>query len=333
MKKVKNKKERVIVSNSAQSGYEDHGVFFLGSEKKKKKKKKKDKIDSVPARSESSVDRSLDPTQMYMREIGYVPLLTAEEEKKLGRLVQAGDAGARKKMIEANLRLVVKIARYYCNRGLPFLDLIEEGNLGLMHAVKKFDSERGFRFSTYATWWIRQTIERSIMNQSRSVRLPVHVIKELNIYLRAAKKLTQELDHEPTSEEISELVDKPLDDIQRMMSFVSDSSSIDTPLSTDNNRSLADIIADENNIDPSSMIHESDLQECVLRWMNLLQQREREVIMRRYGLGEYVPSTLEAVGMAIGLTRERVRQIQVSAVTKLKSIIGKEGFQLRDAEQ
>jgi RNA polymerase nonessential primary-like sigma factor len=333
MTKSIKKAELVTSSNSAQSGYEDHGVFFLSSENEKKKIKKKVKIDQMPVRPESSADRCLDPTQIYMREIGYVPLLTAEQEKKLGRLVQAGDASARKKMIEANLRLVVKIARYYCNRGLPFLDLIEEGNLGLMHAVKKFDSERGFRFSTYATWWIRQTIERSIMNQSRSVRLPVHVIKELNIYLRAAKKLTQELDHEPTSEEISELVDKPLDDIQRMMSFVSDSSSIDTPLSTDNNRSLADIIADENNVDPSTMIHESDLQECVLRWMSLLHHREREVIMRRYGLGDYVPSTLEAVGVAIGLTRERVRQIQVSAVTKLKSIIGKEGFQLKDAEQ
>jgi RNA polymerase nonessential primary-like sigma factor len=313
-----------------QSGYEDHGVFFLGSSKDKKGKKK---AADVPVRPASTTEKSLDPTQIYMREIGYVPLLTADEEKALGRLVQAGDADARKKMIEANLRLVVKIARYYCNRGLPFLDLIEEGNLGLMHAVKKFDPERGFRFSTYATWWVRQTIERSIMNQSRAVRLPVHVIKEVNIYLRAAKKLTQELDHEPTAEEISELVDKPLEDIQRMMTFVSDSSSIDTPLSNDNNRSLADVIADENNVDPSSMIHESDLQSCVMRWMELLQQREREVIMRRYGLGDYMPSTLEAVGVAIGLTRERVRQIQVSAVTKLKGIIHKEGFKFKDAEE
>lgn len=330
MAKTKKQDEPTPGSNGRQSGYEDHGVFFLGSTNKGKKKKKAAEIPSRPAHA---ADKSLDPTQIYMREIGYVALLTADEEKTLGRLVQAGDADARKKMIEANLRLVVKIARYYCNRGLPFLDLIEEGNLGLMHAVKKFDPERGFRFSTYATWWIRQTIERSIMNQSRAVRLPVHVIKELNIYLRAAKKLTQELDHEPTAEEIAALVDKPLAEIQRMMSFVSDSSSIDTPLSNDNNRSLADVIADENNIDPSSMIHESDLQECVLRWMGLLQQREREVIMRRYGLGDYMPSTLEAVGTAIGLTRERVRQIQVSAVSKLKTIINKEGFKFKDAEQ
>ena len=313
--------------NSAQSGYEDHGVFFLGASAKDKKKKT-----DVPLREEKA-DRSLDPTQIYMREIGFVPLLTADEEKDLGRRVQDGDAQARKKMIEANLRLVVKIARYYCNRGLPFLDLIEEGNLGLMHAVKKFDPERGFRFSTYATWWVRQTIERAIMNQSRAVRLPVHVVKELNIYLRAAKQLTQELDHEPTAEEIAALVDKPLEDIQRVMGFAADSSSIDTPLSNDSNRSLADVLPDDNNLDPSNMIHESDLTTCVMRWMELLQHREREVVMRRYGLGEYMPSTLEAVGEAIGLTRERVRQIQVTAVNKLKQITNKEGFEFKDAEQ
>jgi RNA polymerase nonessential primary-like sigma factor len=328
MAKSKNNKESKSGSSSNQSGYEDHGVFFLGSSKGKKKKPVQ-----TPVRPTLESDRTVDPTQLYMREIGFVPLLSADEEKDLGRRVQKGDNEARKQMIEANLRLVVKIARYYCNRGLPFLDLIEEGNLGLMHAVKKFDPERGFRFSTYATWWIRQTIERSIMNQSRAVRLPVHIIKELNIYLRAAKQLTQELDHEPTAEEIAELVDKPLEDIQRMMTFVADSSSIDTPLSNEGNRSLSDIIADENNLDPSHMIHETDLQDCVMRWMNLLQQREREVIMRRYGLGEYQPSTLEAVGTAIGLTRERVRQIQVSAVTKLKSIITKEGFEYKDAER
>lgn len=313
----------------SQTGYEDHGVFFLGVTKSKKKKTVQQRL-SRPA---PSTDRNTDPTHIYMREIGYVPLLSADEEIDLGRKVKAGDNQARKKMIEANLRLVVKIARYYSNRGLPFLDLIEEGNLGLMHAVKKFDPERGFRFSTYATWWIRQTIERAIMNQSRAVRLPVHIIKELNIYLRAAKQLTQELDHEPTAEEIAELVDKPLEDVQKMMTFVADSSSIDTPLSSDNNRSLSDIIADENHVDPSNMIHETDLQDCMIRWMNLLQHREREVIMRRYGLGEFQPATLEAVGSAIGLTRERVRQIQVSAVTKLKSIITKEGFEFKDAER
>jgi RNA polymerase nonessential primary-like sigma factor len=331
MAKSKDNKESKSDNSPSQLGYEDHGVFFLGASKGKKKKSTTTKAPSRPPAPDS--ERSADPTHIYMREIGYVPLLTAHEEIDLGRRVQDGDDMARKKMIEANLRLVVKIARYYCNRGLPFLDLIEEGNMGLMHAVKKFDPERGFRFSTYATWWIRQTIERAIMNQSRAVRLPVHVIKELNIYLRAAKQLTQELDHEPTAEEIAELVDKPLEDIQRMMTFVSDSSSIDTPLSNDTNRSLSDIIADENNLDPSSMIHETDLQDCVTRWMSLLQHREKEVIMRRYGLGEYAPATLEAVGEAIGLTRERVRQIQVSAVTKLKSIITKEGFEFKDTEQ
>lgn len=335
-KEKKPSRKRSTRESGKSTAYEDHGVFFLGGAEKTSKSSKETstkqrqfkKATEAGQPSESSVD----PTQIYMREIGYVPLLTPEVERDIARKVQAGDPAARKKMIESNLRLVVKIARYYCNRGLAFLDLIEEGNLGLMHAVKKFDPERGFRFSTYATWWVRQTIERAIMNQSRSVRLPVHVIKELNIYLRAAKKLTQELDHEPTAEEIAEMVDKPLKDIQRLLHLSADATSIYSPTTEDGNRSLADTIADENSIDPSSLIQEGDLRNCVLRWLEMLLPREREVIMRRYGLGEYPPSTLEVVGYAVGVTRERVRQIQVTAISKLKQIIEEEGFELHDVE-
>src|SRR5690554_2297113 len=165
----------------------------------------------------SSASKQLDPTQLYLNEIGFSPLLTPEEEVYFARLARKGEESGRKRMIESNLRLVVKIARRYVNRGLTLLDLIEEGNLGLIRAVEKFDPERGFRFSTYATWWIRQTIERAIMNQTRTIRLPIHVVKELNIYLRAARELTQKLDHEPTAEEIARMVDKPVADVKRML--------------------------------------------------------------------------------------------------------------------
>src|SRR5690554_5956790 len=178
--------------------------------------------------SGSKQQRKLDATQMYLSEIGFSPLLSAEEEVYFARKALKGDEAARKRMIESNLRLVVKIARRYNNRGLALLDLIEEGNLGLIRAVEKFDPERGFRFSTYATWWIRQTIERAIMNQTRTIRLPIHVVKELNIYLRAARELTQKLDHEATAEEIADYLDKPVENVRKMLKLNERVSSIDS---------------------------------------------------------------------------------------------------------
>jgi RNA polymerase nonessential primary-like sigma factor len=269
---------------------------------------------------------NFDPTQMYLSEIGFAPLLTAEEEVKLSRLTHKGDQAARKRMIESNLRLVVKIARHYNRRGLPFLDLIEEGNLGLMHAIEKFDPERGFRFSTYATWWIRQTIERAIMNQSRTIRLPIHVVKELNSYLRAARRLTQKLDHEPTCEEIATMVDKPIDEIKRVLDLNKDTTSIDNPMAQDSDKPLVDIIADDNNVDPVDMLADSDLQEHLGEWLDHLSSKQREIIERRFGLNGYDKTTLEEVGEAVGLTRERVRQIQIEALHKLRKIIEKQGF-------
>ncbi len=269
---------------------------------------------------------SMDPTQLYLKELGFQGLLSAEDEVRLAKRIRKGDEQARKEMIESNLRLVVKIARHYLNRGLAFLDLIEEGNLGLMTAVGKFDPDRGFRFSTYATWWIRQTIERAIMNQSRTVRLPIHIIKELNIYLRAAKKLTQDLDHEPSPEEIAELIDKPIEDIRRIMSLAPDSTSIDAPLSHDGTKSLAEIIPDENNMDPARLIQAYDLEDKLEEWLNKLDKRHREVIMRRYGLCGHKVGTLEQVGLSVGLTRERVRQIQQEALLKLRSLLKSHGI-------
>jgi RNA polymerase nonessential primary-like sigma factor len=270
--------------------------------------------------------RTADPTQMYLSEIGYSPLLSAEEEVHYARLALSGDEAARQKMIESNLRLVVKIARRYLNRGLALLDLIEEGNLGLMRAVEKFDPERGFRFSTYATWWIRQTIERAIMNQTRTIRLPIHVVKELNVYLRAARKLTQLLDHEPTAEEIAELVDKPIDDVKRMLSLNEKISSVDSPIGYDENKSLLDTLPDEQSLDPSDILTDANLSNQIEKWLDELSDNQREVLVRRFGLQGHERATLEEVGKAIGLTRERVRQIQVEALKSLRRVIERAGL-------
>ena len=271
-------------------------------------------------------DGQLDATRLYLSEIGYSPLLTAEEEVHYARLAQKGVESGRKKMIESNLRLVVKIARRYLNRGLALLDLIEEGNLGLIRAVEKFDPERGFRFSTYATWWIRQTIERAIMNQTRTIRLPIHVVKEINIYLRAARHLAQTLDHEPSPEEIAELLDKPIEDVKRMLGFNERIASVDTPLGRDAENSLLDAIPDENNTDPVLLLQDDDVRGNIEQWLGQLTDKQREVVERRFGLNGHDVSTLEEVGNTIGVTRERVRQIQIEALRKLREILEKEGF-------
>lgn len=226
--------------------------------------------------------KSLDATQMYLSEIGFSPLLTAEEEVLYARRALRGDEAARKRMIESNLRLVVKISRRYSNRGLALLDLIEEGNLGLIRAVEKFDPERGFRFSTYATWWIRQTIERALMNQTRTIRLPIHVVKELNIYLRTARELSQRLDHEPTPEEIALELDRPVDDVTKMLRLNERISSVDTPIGGDGDKALLDILPDSHNADPEfSPILSFQLKmmtfvnRCSTGWMNLIQSKKK----------------------------------------------------------
>ena len=272
------------------------------------------------------LNKTADATQIYLSEIGFSPLLTAEEEVQYARAALKGDQAARKRMIECNLRLVVKIARRYLNRGLPLLDLIEEGNLGLMRAVEKFDPERGFRFSTYATWWIRQTIERAIMNQTRTIRLPIHVVKELNVYLRATRQLTQTLDHDPTPEEIAELVDKPIEDVKRMLGLNEKVSSVDSPIGYDENKSLLDTIPDEASADPADLLTDENLKEQIEEWLDELTENQREVICRRFGLRAYERATLEEVGKEIGLTRERVRQIQVEALGTLRKIFERSGL-------
>ncbi|OZC35293.1 RNA polymerase sigma factor RpoS [Marinobacter vinifirmus] len=270
--------------------------------------------------------KQLDATQLYLNEIGFSPLLTPEEEVYFARLARKGEEAGRKRMIESNLRLVVKIARRYVNRGLTLLDLIEEGNLGLIRAVEKFDPERGFRFSTYATWWIRQTIERAIMNQTRTIRLPIHVVKELNLYLRAARELTQKLDHEPTAEEIARMVDKPVADVKRMLGLNERVASMDTPIGVGSDKSLMDTVADEGASDPADVLQDDDICSSLEKWIDQLSDKQQEVLSRRFGLRGYPISTLEEVGQEIGLTRERVRQIQVEALRRLREILEKDGL-------
>ncbi|NOH92039.1 RNA polymerase sigma factor RpoS [Vibrio sp. AIC-3] len=274
--------------------------------------------------------KSLDATQLYLGEIGFSPLLTAEEEVLYARRALRGDEAARKRMIESNLRLVVKISRRYSNRGLALLDLIEEGNLGLIRAVEKFDPERGFRFSTYATWWIRQTIERALMNQTRTIRLPIHVVKELNIYLRTARELSQKLDHEPTAEEIASKLDKPVGDVSKMLRLNERVSSVDTPIGGDGEKALLDIIPDINNSDPEVSTQDSDIKNSLIFWLDELNPKQKEVLARRFGLLGYEPSTLEEVGREISLTRERVRQIQVEGLRRLREILIKQGLNMEN---
>ncbi len=268
----------------------------------------------------------LDATRLYLNEIGFSPLLTAEEEVKFARLAQKNNVAARRRMIESNLRLVVKIARRYMNRGLALLDLIEEGNLGLIRAVEKFDPERGFRFSTYATWWIRQTIERGLMNQTRTIRLPIHIVKEINIYLRAARRLAQRLEREPSPEDVARELDRPLEDVKRMLGLNERIASVDSPLDRDSDRTLIDTIPDEHNRDPARMLQDDDMQRHIDAWLAQLNDKQRAVVERRFGLDGREIATLEEVGNEIGVTRERVRQIQIEALRRLRHILEREGF-------
>jgi RNA polymerase nonessential primary-like sigma factor len=271
-------------------------------------------------------ESELDATQLYLSEIGFVPLLTAEEEVEFGRRVRRGDAAARKRMIESNLRLVVKIARRYLGRGLPLLDLIEEGNLGLMRAVEKFDPELGYRFSTYATWWIRQTIERGIINQGRTVRLPIHVIRQVNAYVRANRRLAQDLEREPHLDEIAALFDRSLDEVERMRSLREPIASVDSTQGEDGDWALLDSLSDENLPGPADLIEMEDMRAVLDHWLQALSDKQRRVIELRFGLDGSERATLEEVGAELGVTRERVRQIQVEAMRRLRQLLVKAGI-------
>lgn len=275
------------------------------------------------ASSDAFYTGDLDATRLYLSEIEHSTLLTPEEEVHFARLAQQGVEQGRRKMIESNLRLVVKIARRYVNRGLSLLDLIEEGNLGLIHAVEKFDPERGFRFSTYATWWIRQNIERALMNQARTVRLPIHVLKEINVCLRAARKLAQVMDREPSAADIARALDKPLAEVKRLLDLSECSFCVDK---VEGDRPLLDVIVDDHSPGPATILQNERVRGQVDKWLSALDDKQREVIMRRFGLRGYEQATLEEVGDQLGVTRERVRQIQIEALRHLRRLLEDQGF-------
>lgn len=285
-------------------------------------------IEDVLEEEKETVSSSdVDPTQIYLREIGVSPLLSAEEEIFYARLSLKGDIKARNHMIQCNLRLVVKIARRYLNRGLTLLDLIEEGNLGLIRAVEKFDPERGFRFSTYATWWIRQNIERALMNQTRTIRLPIHVIKELNTYLRKARELAQSIENEPSYEDIANALNISPDEVNKLLRLNEKTLSLDTPMGDESEKPLLEALADNESEEPAVELENNNLYARLNDCLSNLNEKQRSILAQRFGLYGYEEATLEEVGQKVGLTRERVRQIQVEALKQLRQVLETQGVE------
>ena len=316
--KKKNSKKKKSVAKPSKRSLKANTILFSDSSKNKTKQKSKVKHVS----KDSAQKGASDPTTMYLREVGCWPLLNAREELIAARKVVKGDSKARALMIQSNLRLVIKIARFYGRRGLSLLDLIEEGNLGLITAVSKFDPTKGFRFSTYATWWIRQTIERAIMNQSKTIRVPVHIMKGLNRYLKALRDLAEEFgSRTPTVGQIAERAEMTVEEVEKYINLPMNGTSMDSPVDSDGSRTMVDRLEDEKMVDPMQMIESYDEHNQILQWLKRLSPRQAEVIRRRYGLNGEKEETLEEVGLAIGLTRERVRQLQKEALQQLKRIV------------
>jgi RNA polymerase nonessential primary-like sigma factor len=269
---------------------------------------------------------SQDVTRIYLSEIGKSRLLTAVEEIALTRSARNGCVASRQRMIESNLRLVVNVARAYVKRGLPLLDLIEEGNLGLIRAVEKFDPDRGCRFSTYATWWIRQSVERAIMNQCRTVRLPIHIIRELTIYLRTSRELEQKLSRRPSTEEVARELDIATTNVERLFGLNEPMSLASEPTGSGSGRAALDSIADENGNGPETSYADVAAERLLGSWLDQLPTQQRDVVEHRYGLHGHGRRTLEEVGALLGVTRERVRQVQLAALSRLRDISSREGI-------
>ena len=259
-----------------------------------------------------------DPVRMYLKEIGKVPLLSAEEEIELAKKMEQGDENAKKRLAEANLRLVVSIAKRYVGRGMLFLDLIQEGNLGLIKAVEKFDYRKGYKFSTYATWWIRQAITRAIADQARTIRIPVHMVETINKLIRVSRQLLQELGREPTPEEIAEEMDMPVDRVREILKISQEPVSLETPIGEEEDSHLGDFIQDDNVPVPADAAAFTLLKEQLVEVLGTLTEREQNVLRLRFGLDDGRARTLEEVGKEFNVTRERIRQIEAKALRKLR---------------
>ncbi|NLC69879.1 MAG: sigma-70 family RNA polymerase sigma factor [Desulfuromonadaceae bacterium] len=282
-----------------------------------------DEDDKPEAESEErfeNPDHSDDAIKLYLKEIQNTRLLTAQDERDLAEQISAGSMAARNRMIESNLRLVVKIAKRYMNRGLPFLDLIEEGNLGLIKAVERFKISKECRFSTYATWWIRQSIERAIVNQSRTIRVPVHVSDDINKLLKIARELVNDLNREPEIDELAHAMGVEPAYVSRLMVLVNKTYSIERPMGENNDYSLMDTLEDMTAVDPASFVEDLNKYVCVSKWLGQLTENEREILTLRFGLEDRDPQTLDTIGQKFGVTRERIRQIEAKSLDKLKKI-------------
>lgn len=303
----------------------DHAADALGDAAESPVSSPVESVDEL--KTVLAAELSTDTTQHYLNQIGTRPLLTVPEEVHFSTEAKAGNFAARQKMIEHNLRLVVSIAKHYINRGVVLLDLIEEGNLGLMRAIDKFEPERGFRFSTYATWWIRQSIERAIMNQARTVRLPVHMVRELNQILRAKYHLEAQHHNgkDASAEDIAHLVDRPIEEVQDILAMSEHATSLDAPLDNDPQASLMDLLPGDSEDGPDARAEHHEIEVLVRDWLKKLPEKQRLVIIRRFGLDNEDPSTLEQLAAELGITRERIRQIQQEALIKLKRALTAHG--------
>lgn len=296
-------------------------------------------VDKKPAKKKAAAKSDVhdthsdDAIKHYLREIQRTTLLTAEEERSLARRITKGDMSARDEMIESNLRLVVKIAKRYMNRGLPFLDLIEEGNMGLIKAVERFKISKECRFSTYATWWIRQSIERALVNQSRTIRLPVHVSDDINKLVKISRELIHTLKREAEPEEVAEAMGVETAYVRRLMTLIKKTFSIEHPMGENSDYSLIDTIEDSNAVDPSALIEGLDKYAHINSWLETLSENEREILSLRFGLEDREPQTLDTIGRRFGVTRERIRQIEAKSLEKLRKIMEEsEGVSPEDEE-
>ncbi len=297
------------------------GAEPYGEEREEKEERVNTAEDLPEAAAETVADqKGLDAIKYYLKEIRKTPLLTFEQEQELAKQIEAGDPNARAKMIEANLRLVVAIGKKYINRGLQFSDIIEEGNLGLIRAVEKFQYQRGFKFSTYASWWIKQAIERAIVNQTRTIRLPVHIAEIVNSYMRASRQLTQSLGRDPSIDDIAKKMKITVDKVRSISQVVRETYSLDMLIGDQEEDTLKDILQDNNALSPASVSDEIRRREHIDEWLQQLSVSERKVIELRFGLNDGEPKTLDSIGKEFGITRERVRQIETQALNKLRAI-------------